>query len=369
MSWQIPNSKVQIQSSLVAPFGFSGMHEVHIKRSMHSIIESCMLTLPSIAWFVPKNGSVPVQVTTGTQFADGDPITISLGYNGQYNEEFTGFVKRRDLAMPLVVECEGYARQLRLNVGLKYTSTKPITAKALLELACAGTDITVQCDVDFNIAGIRFVNFNGVQVVDTVKEVSDHTLTIFFINPTTLWCGLPYLAYAKGGSSTPLTLDGSVGNRNVSGQSVLGLPGVGYRLGWNTVKDNNLKQRIPSEPIQVLFKGKMATGTLINQASRAKSAKQKYQKILSHVADGNTMGMFAQEKEYSVNYIGYEGKVTGFGLPYAQPGYNGYITDSRYPELDGTYLIESTEVKFGTSGYRRYGEVGVMVNFNITANG
>jgi len=190
MSWQRINSSVTINSSLVPAFTFSGVHDIVINKSLHSVVQTAKLTLPSIARFVPKNGSTPVWVTTGTQFADGDPITINLGYNGQMNNEFVGFVKRRDLAMPLVVECEGYVRQLRLNNAINANFTKVNTsAKALLELACQGTDITVQCPVDFPLSGIRLVNADGLRICDYIKEASDHTL--FSLLPQ-LRCGAGY---------------------------------------------------------------------------------------------------------------------------------------------------------------------------------
>lgn len=355
-----------INSSLVPAFTFSGVHDIVINKSLHSVVQTAKLTLPSIARFVPKNGSTPVWVTTGTQFADGDPITINLGYNGQMNNEFVGFVKRRDLAMPLVVECEGYVRQLRLNNAINANFTKVNTsAKALLELACQGTDITVQCPVDFPLSGIRLVNADGLRICDYIKEASDHTLTIFFITPTTLWCGLPYTGYAAGGGSTPLTLNGSVGSRTVQGKSFFGKPGVGYRIGYNTVKDNQLKTRIPSEPVQIIMNGKLASGTVINTKSKAAFAKRKVQSLVNHVPDNATVEKFAQEKEYFMNYIGYEGKLTAFGVPFALPGFNAYIIDSRYPELEGTYVIESIQVKFGMGGYRRISEIGPMVNFKM----
>ena len=364
MSYQVLNSKVVINSSLVGDFSFSGVHEVRIRKSIHSVVESCSLTVPSIARYVPKNGSVPVTVTVGTQFADGDPISISLGYNGVMNEEFVGFVKRRDLAMPLVVECEGYVRQLRLNNAINGDFTKVATsAKKLLQLACQGTDITVECPVDFPLIGIRLVNADGLRICDYIKEASDHTLTIFFKSPKVLWCGLTYTAYAIGGGSTPLSLQGAVGSRTVSGGSFFGLGGVGYRIGYNTVKDNQLKQRIPSEPVQIIMNGKLASGNVVNTKSKADFAKKKVQSLVNHVPDNGTVAKFAQEKEYLMNYTGYEGKVTGFGLPFALAGYNAFITDSRYPELDGTYVIESTDVQFGVKGFRRIAEIGPLVGF------
>ena len=344
------NSLVSIDSSVIGQFQFSGVHEVRIKKSIHSIIETATLIIPSIAKYITKNKSMPVSVTTGLQFTDGDPITIQLGYNGQYQTEFVGFVKRRDLAMPLEVECEGYVRQLRLNTNIS-GHYKSITAKALLELACAGTDIKVQCDIDFNLTGIRLPNLSGARICDVIKEASDHTLTIFFITPTTLWCGLTYTAYSAQATA-----------------NIFNLPTVNYRLGYNTPKDNALKERVPSEPVQVIMQGKLATGNLLYTASKMKSAKQKVQSLQNHIGDNTTLGMFAQEKEYNLNYTGFEGKLTGFLQPYALPGYDANINDVRYPELKGTYLIESTDVSFGIKGARRVCEIGPRVGFGSLKN-
>lgn len=371
MCWLIPRSKITIGSydGSHQDFEFSGVHQIHIKKSIHSIVEFASVTVPSIARYIPKNGSMPVTVTTGTQFKDGDPITISLGYsivnaNGitmstQMQTEFEGFVKRRDLAMPLVIECEGYVRELRLknNISGNFKST---SAKKLLALATEGTDITVDCPVDFPLTGISLAKNSGVQICDLIKEASDHTLTLFFISSKVLWCGLPYTEYATGGSAKPLQL---LNNKTVTGNSYFGLPGVAFRLGWNTVKDNQLKERIPSEPVQVIMKGKRATGGILYAESKKKAAVQKVHSLQNHIGDTTTLGKFAQEKEYHLNYTGYEGKIQGFLQPYCLPGYDAYIKDSRYPELEGTYVIESTEVVFGVNGARRHIEIGPKVGF------
>lgn len=352
------NSIVTIESSLIGKFQFSGVHEVRIKKSIHSILQSATITIPNIGLIQPANGSVPIKVTTGLQFTDGDPVTIQLGYNGQMQTEFVGFVKRRDLAKPLVVECEGYARQLRLNVSVSKDFTKKNTsAKELLQLATKGTDISVECPVDFPLSGIKLVKADGVRICDYLKEASDHTLTVFFKEPKVLWCGLPYTAYAQGSTT---------GTQNDN--NTWGFPTVKYRIGYNTPKDNQLKERILSEPVQVIMKGKLASGVQVYTESKAKFAKRKAQSMVNHVPDNKTLGLFAQEKEYTMNYLGFEGKVTGFLQPYALPGYDAYIKHAQYPELEGVYVIESTDVSFGVKGARRVCEIGPRVGFKSIGN-
>ena len=363
MALFILNSRITIGSATTGPyanahatFEISGVHEVRIKKSIHSIVETAVVTLPSIAKYVPKNGTVPVTVTTGLQFFDGDPITIELGYDGDLRTEFVGFVKRRDLAMPLVVECEGYSWQLRNQVSVSKDFTKKnTTAEYLLNLACVNTDISVECPVDFPLSGISLVKADGVRICDYIKQVSDNVLTLFFISPTRLYCGL---TYSMAALATP--------NSNPGGDlsSVFKLPMVSYRPGWNTPKDNALKERIPSEPVQVIMKGKLASAVQVYTESKRKSAARKMQSLVNHVPDNATLGKFAQEKEYMMNYTGFEGKLTGFLQPYAAPGYDAYVTDSRYPDLVGTYVIESTEVQFGVKGARRICELGPRVGFD-----
>ncbi len=330
-------------SIIIGGFQFSGVEEVRIKKSMRNYTDTATIKIPSIAKIITNGVSGVETVTTGTKFQEGDAVHINLGYNGDLNSEFVGFVKRPGLGMPLVVECEGYVRQLRLNCDFN-KAFATTSAKKLLALATQDTDISVVCPVDFPIANIVLQHANGAEICDYIKEASDHTLTIFFINPKTLWCGLPYTAYANGNGG------------------LMKQPTVSYRLGFNCIKDNSLKERIPQEPVQIIMKGLLANGNFVTTASKNKAAANKIKTLHNHVPDSTTLSFFAQEKEYQHNYTGYEGKVHAFLQPYAQPGFNAYIQDSRYPALTGTYMIEETEVVFGLNGARRYVTIGPMVN-------
>jgi hypothetical protein len=338
------NSDIQIGT-----FRFSGVEEVCIKRSLRNYCDYAKIRIPSIAKVqkgkVQPDGSIKIsagasrEVITGKMFTDGDPVTIKLGYNGEMHEEFRGFVRRRNLAMPLEVECEGYVRQLRLDVNLKKDLTKGVKVKDLLLMACQGTDISVQCPVDMTLTGITLWNANGVQVLEHIKRCSAGALNIFFLQPDVLWCGLVYTPY-------------------LAGSIIYNLPTVNYRLGYNVVKDNGLRERIPSEPVQIIMNGKLVSGDLVRTASKDKTAACKVKHLMNNVKEASVLQQFAQELEYNRNYIGYEGCINGFLQPYALPGYNANIVDARYPERNGVYIIESTEVIFGVRGARRRIEVG-----------
>src|SRR6185312_15096362 len=93
----------------IGDFRFAGVHDVHIQRTIHSIMEAATIKIPSIAKIVKNGKALAETVVTGAQFEAGDEVKIQLGYNGQYETEFKGFVSSVDLNMPLTIVCEGYS--------------------------------------------------------------------------------------------------------------------------------------------------------------------------------------------------------------------------------------------------------------------
>ena len=144
-----------------------------------------------------------------------------------------------------------------------------------------------------------------------------------------------------------------------------GLGTVNYRLGYNVVKDNNLKERVVTdEPVQIMYNGTLATGEKVMTASDYAVAKRKQKSIVNNVGDTTTMKALANEKQYKTNYAGYEGSINAFLQPFCQPGWVANIVDDTYRERNGLYIIESTEVTFGVNGAKRKVEIGPKIGFN-----
>jgi hypothetical protein len=332
----------------IGNFRFSGVNEVEIKRSLHSIADTAIIKIPSIARIIKNGKTTGGSIITGKQFSDGDPVTIKLGYNGNLQTEFSGFVKRRNLDMPLEVTCEGYSWLLRRNNISQFWPS--VTIKDLLKAAVSGIDggyaINVICDVDFELSNVGINNGSGFDIVNDISKFTDGSLSCFFIQPDTLWCGLVNSPYANGND---------VFNAGI----------VNYRLGYNVVKDNNLKERLTEDdPVEVTYSKRLSNGDKILQTSDViKTVARAHSKIRNHINDASTLKQLANEKAYQLNYSGYEGSISAFLQPFATPGCQAYITDDRYPERNGTYIIEGTEVHFGINGARRIVEIGLKTGF------
>jgi len=336
----------------IGNFQFSGVNEVRIQRSIHSLTDKAVIKIPSIARVINKGKANAEDIITGDQFSDGDPVVIKLGYNGNLLTEFEGFVKRRNLDMPLEVECEGYSLLLRRNQLNAFYPT--ISIKDYLLAAVSGLEnnynINVLCGLEFNLGNVFFDNISGIEALNNLSKYTDGSLTCFFIQPDTLWCGLVYTPYANG--DDPF---------NNSGTTNM----ISYRLGYNALKENSLKERISeNDPVKVIYSKKLANGHILSQASDVyPKYVRKHSRTLNHLRDAATLKMLANEQAYKLNYSGYEGNINGFLQPNTLPGYRVYITDDRYPERNGNYLTESTEVHFGVNGARRIVEAGPLNGF------
>ncbi len=334
----------------VGNFRFSGVHEVRINHSLHSAVVTAIIKIPTIAKIIKSGSGNPEKVITGNQFKEGDPVTIKLGYNNDLQTEFKGFVKRRNMDMPLEIECEGYSWLLRRNTV--NISRQSISVKELLELAIKGINsgytITIDCNLEMELCNIQ-VNGTGMDVINAISKYTDACVTCCFTEPDILWCGLLY---------TP------VGH----GQKVFDSGSVEYRLGFNTPRENTLKQRITTDdPVEVKYSKKLSRGTRLSEVSNAfKKFARTHSRILNQLKSALDLKRLANEKAYKMNYAGYEGNLHTFLQPYAAPGYQAFIKDTNYPERDGTYIIESVETHFGINGARRIVEIGPMVGFANT---
>ena len=376
MSLQVLCSDITVGS-----FRFAGEAEVVVKRSLHSYADYAMITVPSISKVIMGKSASGQVLTTASRFNDGDLVTINVGYNDSYlnyqnpNENgsvgptpviagnnnglrtvFQGFVKRMGLGMPLQIECEGYIRPLRLGIDITMHK-KTAMASDLLNLCKnewsmngknmvkgKSTGIKVIVADDLPLQNVTLNHNNGVEIIEAIKRFSEGVLNVFFINPTTLWCGLTYTPYRAG-------------------TDPFGLGIMDYRLGWNCPKNNSLKERQPVERVQIIFGGTQTDGKKLTTASDDVAAARKHKKILNHVGDITVMKKMANEQQYMKNYTGYEGTVTGFLVPWCVPGFVVNITDARYPALNGSYMVEGIEVTYGLKGARSKVQVGPQLGF------
>lgn len=310
-------------------------NSVKVTKSMFEYVDRAVMKLPITARIKRAGEVITEAVETAKQFGEGDKVVIQLGYNGSLKTEFTGFVSRINFTSPLEVECEGYSYQLRKKTYLK--TFVNVQLLDVLKYLISGTDIVLDTKniPSFKIDKMILKNNTGTEALELIKKISDNTLRIFFTG-NVLYAGLQYLKPRAD---------------------------VKYRMGWNVIKDGNLKLRqAKNQEVTVHYIGERNDGKKIKveSMSAGNSGIDGDKKVIkSHsITDQTTLKQMADAKVKWLSFDGYEGKITAFGTPYCEPGDRAILEDNKYQERSGNYLVESIEVTYSMAGFRRIVGIG-----------
>jgi hypothetical protein len=158
---------------------FTGVHQVAIRRSIYSLVDTATITLPSLAKITRAGAEDPAVIQIADQFKEGDQVVVRLGYNGNLKTEFAGFVKDMEQGKPVTIRCEGYSWLLKRNPVDTFLGNT--TLKELLQTVMNGVpDVKVICDVDLSLCNVRLNNTNAFESLQQIMTICDDTLRFFF---------------------------------------------------------------------------------------------------------------------------------------------------------------------------------------------
>lgn len=311
----------------IGSVSFKSVHDVRIKRSIYNLAATAVIKVPVTA-VLKHAGEPPAHIETANVIKVGDKVEIRLGYDGQYNTEFTGYVKRLNYKVPLEIECEDeYYRTRQVNCVF---SKKETTLKQCLNTILP--DINVAYCVDLALKNFVVNNKPGSWVLGYLKK--EYGLTVFFDIEGNLYAGKAH---------------------DIQGETVK------YRLRYNVIKDDDLKFQL-AQDVKLKVKavcyykdGTKIEGEIGEEGGESKTL------YYYDVKDAKELKVLAREELERYSFDGYRGKIETFLIPYALPGMVAELDDPVYRERSGSYYIESTEVAFGTGGARRKVEIGIKV--------
>ncbi len=306
-------------------------HGVKVTKSIFEYVDRAVIIVPITARIKRAGEVITASAETAKLFKEGDKVIIKLGYNGVLKQDFEGFVSRVNFTQPVEIECEGYSYQLRKKM---LTGTvKKIQLKALLRKITEGTDIILDDNIpDFVIDKIILTGKSGTRILEELKGTSKQLIKFFFTG-NKLYGGLQYVKTKAD---------------------------VKYRLGWNVIKDNNLKLRqAANQEVTVNWIGENKDGT----KTKATTGKKGVIKTrTSHIiTDKSSLQQLADTEAKKMSYDGYEGKITAFGQPYCEPGDRALLEDKKYVERSGKYIVQNVEIGWGMNGFRRSIGIGEKI--------
>lgn len=307
---------------------FHSVNEVTIKRSIHDLGASAVIKVPITA-LVRQSGQPDAYVETRQQINIGDKVEIRLGYDNKLENEFTGYVRQVNSKLPLEIECEDEYFVTRR--GAQNFSKKSTTLKECLDTMLPG--IRQATCAELTLKNFSVKNESGAWVLAKLKK--DYGLNIYF------------------------DVDGQLhAEKYFDGQQP---PKTKYRLRYNVIKDTDLKYQMAGDTkysvkaICFLKNGSTLEGKIGEEEGEQKTF------YYYNVNDQNELKELARQEYKKLVASSYKGKIETFLAPYCQPGMAAAIEDPKFEERNGEYFVESTEVKFGTSGARRTVGIGMSV--------
>lgn len=260
-----------------------------------------------------------------------DPVKIELGYDDNFEVEFTGYVKSISADIPLIIECEDEMFKLR-----KTNFSKAFTSLSLKQLAqTIAPKYTYDLIDDVKLGKFTMNNESAFDILSRLRK--DYGLHSRFIGKV-LQVGFPV-------SFKPQKVHQIHINRNVRAQQ------------------NDLKF-VRKEDLKILLKGI----SINRDGSRTKyefGDKGGVQRTLHFTGKTKSDLKALTEKNYKrLNFDGFRGSIPTWGLPRTKAGESFQVTDPNYKnsERDGKYLIEGVDIKFnGTDGFKRINKLGLKL--------
>lgn len=303
---------------------FNAVADCNIVEDVSTLTDTCEIQLPKkIKWqeAVAKNGKPPIK--------RGDKITIKLGYDGDLQTRFTGFIRSVDAKVPITIKCEDGMFVLKSH-KVKPKAFKNASLHEIVSYLLEGTSIQFQLmDKDIKVGNWRLTKTHASEELQELKEKM--MLSSYFrrINgESILYIGLAY----------PLD------NRKK----------VKFMHGKNII-DENFEYR-DKEDIRVRCEA---------QSFNAKNKKVTYEygdkdgdliKIRMDGLTENELKKYAIEAVERYKQSGFKGSFETFGQP--EVSKCDMVEIHASDGNSGIYLVKKLEIEFGTNGYRQKIELG-----------
>lgn len=258
----------------------------------------------------------------------GDRVRLELGYNGDLKVEFEGYIREIESGFPMRLHLDDETYPLRSNSFVK--SWKNVTLKELLEYIAPGYEI--ECH-DASLGKFQIDNQSTLWVLRFLKE---HYGFYSAIRGRKLICKFKY---EMAQSKQVYVYDFA---KNVKKSSLK------YR------RKEDRKVRIKA--VSYNKDGKKITETV--------GSKEEYVSIktLSYTnKTGTELRELALAEYRRMCFDGFEGSVTGFGIPQTGAGDMLKIVSVKEPEREGQYLIESVTIRYGDTYYERINKLSYKV--------
>ncbi|WP_320053975.1 hypothetical protein [uncultured Acetobacteroides sp.] len=287
---------------------------VKIETSWQSLTDTAEITLPRKTRDFNR-----FRVTDW--FREGDPVEIWLGCNDKFTLEFSGYIAKVPVGIPLVLELEDEMYKLkRKTVSI---SLQNCSLKKLLQTIAPGYEI--QCDETKMLGTVRFSKMAASAILDELKKTGIHS-----------WFEGKVLHAAS-----------------IAKSSIPAVKVVIEKCAAESLKQKSIENTLVT--ISLIRK----KGKKLKVEYGDKGAGKTIHRTLSGINLSEAEMMAEAKKIYhAVKVPGLDGDVTLFGNPRVQHGMRMELCSWLYPEKNGLYYIDAVTKTFDGGGFRQVCKLG-----------
>lgn len=272
-------------------------------------------------------------------------VHISLGYDGNLREEFSGFVKSVAVdGEKMIIECEDaillFQRVDLPNGELLNPSIKDVLAMVLknvnefIRRENLGPSLSLNCLYDYKYDKFCTVNATAYTVLDLIQKegapniyIADNVLNV-----------VPQYTNSTGEASYSL-------QRNICKD--------GLKLKWREESDRSL---------YVVVSATGADGKKVEATAGKKGGNEFKLDLGNRVTDLKSLQAIADNQLRRRIYTGYEGGFQGWLIPFCDAGFTINLRDETNELHSGRYYVTAVTVEFSSSGGVRTVSLGAAVS-------
>jgi len=292
---------------------FSFVTDVTIESSWELFTDTAVILLPNK---FEQDGET---ITAGVDnlFKRGDKVEIRLGYKPNKDLRFTGFISKILPDSPLRIECEDAMWLLKQETITK--SFKSVSLDDLLKAIIPSTVPFKTNITDSQLGQFRITRASIAQVLEELKKTYG---LVSFVRDGTLQVGLAY-------PFIPATVHEIRFQEDIisSDLEFRREEDVKIKVKGISILPNNTKIEIEEGDPD----GEQRTLTYFNLSE-------------------TELKRIVKDELPKFKFTGYEGTFEMFGEPFIQHGDNVKLIDKKFPERDGTYVVDSVNTTESVTG-------------------
>lgn len=251
----------------------------------------------------------------------GSGVLIQLGYDGNLETEFEGFIQditTNDSTLKIV--CEDALFLFR--VGVKDVELKPSSLKSIAQYVIDKIDQSYKLSCDYDISYEKFV-IHQATGFDVLKKLQEETKANIYFDTQNkiLHIHPPYLE--KGGA-------------------------VKYSMQQNIEKSTLEYKKAVDKKVEITVESTDSKGKVKSITAGTTGG----DKITMKVGPMGEVDMkkVADAALRKNSFDGYTGSFDGWLIPFVKPTYSAIIQDQDYPYKDGSYYVVGVKTNFSESG-------------------